>query len=74
MKKKENLISLVEQGEAIKAHQLEHLQRARSLGQVLASQCKETMRLASELREIDAPCQHCLGYLDSLYSSDFSMI
>ena len=43
------LTSLVEQSDAIKAQQLEHLQKAESLGHFLASQCNETIRLASEL-------------------------
>ena len=48
-KDKVKLTSLVNQGEAVKAKRLEHLQRAESLGQFLASQRNETMSLASKL-------------------------
>ena len=48
---------LVEQGDAIKAQRLEHLQKFESLGHFLASQSDETTILASELQEIDASRQ-----------------
>ena len=60
-KEKEKLTSLVEQGEAIKAQRLKHLHKVEFLGRFLASQCEETAGLASELQEIDAGRQHCLG-------------
>ena len=48
-KEKVKLTSLVEHCEAIKVQRLEHLQRAKFIGQFLASQHKETVGLASRL-------------------------
>ena len=48
-KEKMKLTPLVEQGDAIKAQRLEHLQKAESLGHFLAFQRDETTKLASKL-------------------------
>ena len=51
-KEKEKLTSLVKQGEAVKAQQLEHLQKAESLGQFLDSRYEETSKWLQNYKKL----------------------
>ena len=70
--KKVKLSSLMRHGEVLHAQGLKHQQKTVSLSDFLSSMRRKAADLTSQLQQIDASCQECLGFCDSFRSFDFS--
>ena len=53
---------LMPQGEVLHAQGLKHKQKTISLGDFLSSMRGKAIDLTSQLYQIDASCQECLGF------------
>ena len=73
-REKAKLSSLMRQSEVLHAQGLKHQQKTISLSDFLSSMRGKAIDLTSQLQQIDASHQKCLGFWDILRSFDFSKI